>query len=74
MPTNDPRWRPRGRCVDCDTTYPAAEAVLHKCAKSEERRRKLIERQVRTRGGWGPVIAAVVIVAIIAAIIGRLMV
>ena len=74
MSSNDPRWRPRARCVDCGVTYPLADAVLHECAKSEERRRRLIERQVRTRGGYGPVIAAVVIVAVIAWIVGRLMV
>lgn len=37
MATNDPRWRPRGRCKDCKRTYPLDEAVLHECEEADAR-------------------------------------
>lgn len=37
MSSNDPRWRPRGRCDDCKHTYPLDEAITHRCDEAEAR-------------------------------------
>lgn len=52
-----------GRCGDCEAWLTGIETITHRCDEAEQR---------RASAGWGPVTAAVVIVAIVAWIVGRM--
>lgn len=53
------------KCDDCKKWFTSLESITHHCDKAGQR---------RASAGCGPVIAAVVIVAAIAWIIGRMMI
>ena len=61
----DGKPRVYGKCADCGAWLTGIETTTHHCAQAERR---------RASAGWWPLVVAVVIVAIIAWIIGRIMV
>lgn len=64
MPTNDPRWRPRGRCLDCKQTYPLDEAITHCCEESEARVRAAKAREHEAVASFRRWLLAVLAVAV----------
>ena len=69
MSSNDPRWRPRARCLDCKETYPLDEAILHRCPEAEAR-----VRAASAADRWWVIgfLAALAVVCAVAAIVGRM--